>query len=65
MLNDVRQLMETELGGELSQMHELLIAALAVDDKEGATQVYSMILWHIAHKHSPTLVEALDQLIGE
>jgi len=24
-----------------------------------------MILWHIAHKHSPTLVEALDQLIGE
>ena len=63
MTNDVRKLMEKELGGELSQMYELLIEALALGDKDGARQVYSMILWHVAHKHSPTFIEALDQLM--
>lgn len=57
--------MEKELGGELAQMYELLLASVANQDKDGATQVYSMILWHIAHKHNASLVEALDQMLND
>lgn len=53
------------LVGELAQMLSLLDSAIATKDKDGAIQVYSMILWHIAHKHSPTLVDSLDESIRD
>lgn len=59
------KVIEKELGGELSQMYELLLASIATEDKDGAVQVYSMILWHIAHKHNQSLVEALDKMMSE
>lgn len=56
--------MEKELGGELSQLYELFLASVTAKDPD-AVQVYSMILWHIAHKHNATLVEALDQMLND
>ncbi len=56
--------MEKELGGELSQLYELFLASVTAKDPD-AVQVYSMILWHIAHKHNASLVEALDQMLND
>lgn len=56
---------EKDLGGEFSQMQELLIGAIESGDKDGAVQVYAMMLYHLAFKHNPTLVTAWDNLMKD
>jgi|JI10StandDraft_1071094.scaffolds.fasta_scaffold50352_9 hypothetical protein len=54
--------LEAEIG-EMAQALNVLEDAVEVHDEDGAKQVYSMILYHIAHKHNPSLVESLDKLM--
>jgi predicted MPP superfamily phosphohydrolase len=51
--------------GEIAQALNILEDAIEVHDEDGAKQVYSMILYHIAHKHNPRLVESLDKMMSE
>lgn len=54
--------LEAEIG-EFAQALNILEEAIATKDKDGATAVYSMILYHLAQKHNPKLVESLDKLM--
>lgn len=54
-----------ELGGELSQLYELFIASVATEDKDGATQVYNLILYHLARKHNESLILSLDEMLKD
>lgn len=49
--------------GEMAQALNVLEDAIEIHDEKCATQVYSMILYHIAQKHNPTLIESLDKMM--
>lgn len=49
--------------GEMAQALNVLEDAIEVHDEDGAKQVYSMILYHIAHKYNPKLIESLDKMM--
>lgn len=54
--------LEAEIG-EFAQALNVLEDAIEVHDEDGAKQVYSMILYHIAHKYNPKLIESLDKMM--
>ena len=54
---------DDELGGELSQLFILLHEAIQTKDKDGAKNVYGMILWYLANKQNPSLVASLEDMM--
>lgn len=51
--------------GEIAQMMALLDIAKDTGDKDGAIQVYNLIIYHLARKHNETLVLSLDEMLKD
>lgn len=58
----VMKQLEAEIG-EMAQALNILEEAIATKNEAEAKQIYSMILYHIAHKYNPKLIESLDKMM--